>query len=177
MNSNTMRLVARVAYMQKIASTGVIDEACDEKLESESNKENTGGSPAAATEATNASNSSTFDVKGNTGKASSIGPANKVGDNADITPRQKTASLCDLLMKSAAVQIEATKDVKLEQESGKEAVGGGNGNEVQSAEESDKAPELKLPKGSGGGDINLDKTASFKAGQIYGILKKSYSRR
>jgi hypothetical protein len=176
MNSNTMKLVARVAYMQKSAATSVIDEACDTKLEAESSKENVGGSPAAATEATNASDASTFDQKANKGKASSIGPANQVGDNADTTPRQKTASLADLLMKSAATQVGATKDVKLEEEAGKEAVGGGNGNEVQSAQESEKAPELKLSNGGNGGDLNLDKAASFKAGQIFGILKNSFAR-
>jgi hypothetical protein len=181
MTKEATLLVAKVACLQKVAASGAIVQNCDTKLEEESAKLNEGGSPAVATESTNASNAATFDTQEHDKKMSSTGPANNVADNEDTTPRDKEASLADLLMKAAAEQPTAGKDEKLEEESQKEVVGGGNGNEVQSAQESAKAPALQLSSSQGGGDMNsnavprLDKAASFKAGQIFAVLKQNFA--
>jgi len=180
MNRIQMLLAGRIALIQKQAAVSDHSENCDQTLAANAKQLNEGGTPASA--GNNASNAATFETPDHAKKPSSTGPTNNVPDNEDTTPRQKEASLSlnDLLMKSAATQDGATADKKLEEESGKEVVGGGNGNEVQSAQESDKAPALKVSSSQGGGDSNsdqvprsasMDKAASFNAGRIFSMLK------
>jgi hypothetical protein len=180
MNVNALITAGRISILQKRAAASDHSENCDAKLEEESKKLNEGGSPASA--GNNASNAATFDTPAHAKKPSGTGPSNTVPDNEDTTPRQKVASLDELLNKAAATQVAATKSALLETEADKEVVGGGNGNEVQSACLSEKAPDIKLSSNKGGGDVNsdsvarsgsMDKAASMNAGGILHVLKKS----
>ena len=188
MKTNQVILASRIALIQKRAAAADHSENCDLLLAENAKKLNEGGSPASA--GNNASNAATFDTPAHTKKPSATGPSNNVPDNEDTTPREgsveKVASLSDILDKYAATQGGATKSEKLETESDKEVVGGGNGNEVQSAQESEKSPDIKVSSSQGGGNSNsdqiprstsMDKAASFKAGQIFGMLKKAIPTR
>ena len=181
-NRDKVVLATHIAVIQKQAAASDHSENCDKKLAEESTKLNEGGSPASP--GSNGANAATFETPAHTTKPSSSGPSNKVPDNEDTVPRQKVASidLSTILDKLATTQVGATKSVTLEAESKKELVGGGNGNEVQSAQESDKAPDIKVSSSQGGGDSNtntvprtnaMNKSASDNVTGIFGVLKKA----
>lgn len=174
--------IAGIALAQRIHKNASIQEqgadSRDKCLEMNEDKINDGGSPAAATAATNASNAQTFDVKPNNKQpASREEGGNTVGDNEDMTPRNKTASLNEVLLKQASAGLAEAGDPGLEAESDKQVGEGGVGEDNNGAE-SDKNPEVVSTKSSDGtsaGDENSDSVArkgtSKEAADMSAILK------